>query len=126
MQAIIRQVAQMTAGVAGVRDQDLVVDPILKSDFQSRGDYGDVGRASDFQSSFIGTFNRYFGSSEDKIPWVSAIPTMLLTKPCGKTSGICLAKFSNDYALLTRRNFVLLCNSITGKNPFFAAIITKM
>lgn len=67
MQAIIRQVAQMTAGVAGVRDQDLVVDPILKSDFQSRGDYGDVGRASDFQSSFIGTFNRYFGSSEEKI-----------------------------------------------------------
>lgn len=85
MQAIIRQVAQMTAGVAGVRDQDLVVDPILKSDFQSRGDYGDVGRASDFQSSFIGTFNRYFGSSEDKIPWVSAIPTMLLTKSASST-----------------------------------------
>lgn len=66
MQAIIRQVAQMTAGVAGVRDQDLVVDPILKSDFQSRGDYGDVERASDFQSSFIGTFNRYFGSNDQQ------------------------------------------------------------
>jgi hypothetical protein len=70
----------MTAGVAGVRDQDLVVDPILKSDFQSRGDYGDVGRASDFQSSFIGTFNRYFGSSEDKIPTLAEQRQLLQAK----------------------------------------------
>ncbi len=80
MQAIIRQVAQMTAGVAGVRDQDLVVDPILKSDFQSRGDYGDVGRASDFQSSFIGTFNRFFGSSENKLPTLAEQRHLLQVK----------------------------------------------
>lgn len=67
LQEITKQIAQMTASVAGVRDQDLVIDPIFRSDFQSRSDYGDVGRASDFQSSFIGTFNTYFGSSEDKV-----------------------------------------------------------
>lgn len=77
---ITHQITQMTAGVAGVRDQDLVVDPILKSDFQSRGDYGDVGRASDFQSSFIATFNRYFGSSEDNIPSLKEQQQMLRSK----------------------------------------------
>jgi len=53
-------VYKLTATAAGRRDQDLVVDPALRSDFIPRGDYGDVGRASDFQSSFIQTFNRFF------------------------------------------------------------------
>ena len=77
---ITQQVAQMTASVAGVREQDMVIDPILKSDFQSRGDYGDIGRASDFQSSFIGTFNRYFGTSADDVTTLAEQCAMLENK----------------------------------------------
>lgn len=80
LQQITRQIAQMTASVAGVRDQDLVIDPIFRSDFQSRSDYGDVGRASDFQSSFINTFNTYFGSSEDKVTNIEEQQKMLRAK----------------------------------------------
>ncbi|MBQ6777176.1 MAG: DEAD/DEAH box helicase family protein [Paludibacteraceae bacterium] len=77
---ISRQIAQLASSVAGVREQDLVIDPILKSDFQSRGDYGDIGRASDFQSSFIKTFNRYFGSSEEKLQSLAEQQDMLRSK----------------------------------------------
>ena len=77
---ITQQIAQLTSSVAGVREQDMVVDPILKSDFQSRGDYGDIGRASDFQSSFIGTFNRYFGTSGEKLQSLAEQRDMLRSK----------------------------------------------
>lgn len=58
---IMSFVQQLTATAAGYRDTDMVIDPVLKSDFQSRGDYGDVGRVSDFQTSFLNSMNRYFG-----------------------------------------------------------------
>lgn len=80
IEGISRQIAQLASSVAGVREQDLVIDPILKSDFQSRGDYGDIGRASDFQSSFIKTFNRYFGSSEEKLQSLAEQQDMLRSK----------------------------------------------
>ena len=57
---IMSFVQQLTATAAGYRDSDIVLDPVLKSDFQSRGDYGDVGRVSDFQTSFLNSMNRYF------------------------------------------------------------------
>lgn len=57
---ILDYVYKLTATAAGRRDQDLVIDPILKSDFMPRGDYGDVGRVSDFQSSFIQSMNSFF------------------------------------------------------------------
>ena len=38
-----------------------IVDPLLKSDFISRADYGDIGKASSFQSSFVKSMNNYFG-----------------------------------------------------------------
>ncbi len=41
------------------------VDPLLKSDFISRADYGDIGKASRFQSSFVKSMNSYFGITED-------------------------------------------------------------
>ena len=80
LQEILRQMAQMTASVAGVRDQDLVIDPVLKSDFQSRGDYGDVGKASDFQSSFIKTFCNYFGCAINTITTLAEQRDMLQSK----------------------------------------------
>lgn len=80
LQEIQRQIAQMTASVAGVRDQDLVIDPVLKSDFQSRGDYGDVGKASDFQSSFIKTFCNYFGCAINTIATLAEQRDMLQSK----------------------------------------------
>ncbi len=42
-----------------------IVDPLLKSDFISRADYGDIGKASRFQSSFVKSMNSYFGITED-------------------------------------------------------------
>ena len=80
LQALQRQIAQMTASVAGIRDQDLTIDPVLKSDFQSRGDYGDVGRASDFQSSFIKTFCRYFGCDDSQLTNLAQQQQMLQSK----------------------------------------------
>ena len=80
LQEIQRQIAQLTASVAGVRDQDMVIDPVLKSDFQSRGDYGDVGKASDFQSSFIKTFCNYFGCAINTITTLAEQQDMLQSK----------------------------------------------
>lgn len=77
---ISKQIAQMTACVAGVRTQALVIDPVLKSDFQSRGDYGDIGRASDFQASFINTFNQYFGIDKNYMPNIDEQCQMLQSK----------------------------------------------
>ena len=57
---ILDYVNKLTATAAGRRDQDLIIDPILKSDFLPRGDYGDVGRVSDFQSSFVQSMNTFF------------------------------------------------------------------
>lgn len=42
-----------------------IVDPLLKSDFISRADYGDIGKASSFQSSFVKSMNAYFGITEN-------------------------------------------------------------
>lgn len=42
-----------------------IVDPLLKSDFISRADYGDIGKASRFQSFFVKSMNSYFGITED-------------------------------------------------------------
>ncbi|MBQ1606785.1 MAG: hypothetical protein II088_08245, partial [Bacteroidales bacterium] len=42
-----------------------IVDPLLKSDFISRADYGDIGKASSFQSSFVKSMNNYFGITEN-------------------------------------------------------------
>ncbi len=41
------------------------VDPLLKSDFISRADYGDIGKASVFQSFFVKAMNRYFQIGDD-------------------------------------------------------------
>lgn len=42
-----------------------VVNPLLKSDFISRADYGDIGKASAFQISFVKSMNRYFGIDDN-------------------------------------------------------------
>ena len=42
-----------------------IIDPLLKSDFISRADYGDIGKASAFQSSFVKSMNRYFGIDDN-------------------------------------------------------------
>ncbi|WP_308605019.1 DEAD/DEAH box helicase family protein [uncultured Fibrobacter sp.] len=47
------------------RPAAFLVDPLLKSDFISRADYGDIGKASAFQSSFIRSMNAYFGFDEN-------------------------------------------------------------
>ena len=42
-----------------------IVDSLLNSDFISRADYGDIGKASSFQSSFVKSMNAYFGITEN-------------------------------------------------------------
>lgn len=42
-----------------------IVDPLLKSEFIGRADYGDIGKASEFQRSFILSMNHYFGIGEE-------------------------------------------------------------
>lgn len=46
------------------RPAAFLVDPLLKSDFISRADYGDIGKASEFQRAFVQSMNRYFGIDE--------------------------------------------------------------
>ena len=47
------------------QESSFMVDPLLKSDFISRADYGDIGKASCFQSSFVKSMNSFFGITED-------------------------------------------------------------
>ena len=51
--------------LAQQRSSAFIVDPLLKSDFISRADYGDIGKASAFQSAFIRSMNAYFGIDEN-------------------------------------------------------------
>lgn len=57
---ILAKTTEVVDAARGVRDQDIVLDPALLSDSQARADYGDVGRSSDFQFSFIETFGKFF------------------------------------------------------------------
>lgn len=43
------------------QQSSFIIDPLLKSDFISRADYGDIGKACSFQSSFVKSMNNYFG-----------------------------------------------------------------
>lgn len=45
---------------ASVREGELIIDPVLKSDFISRTDYGDLGKASVFQKFFKEGMNDFF------------------------------------------------------------------
>lgn len=43
------------------RDAEFILDPCLLTDFISRTDYGDFGKATTFQSHFVESMNEYFG-----------------------------------------------------------------
>lgn len=47
------------------RPASFTVDPLLKSDFIGRADYGDIGKASVFQNFFVKAMNRYFHIGDD-------------------------------------------------------------
>ena len=58
---IIQDAVETTAGK---KESELILlDPILKSDFLSRTDYGDLGRSSDFQKPFNKFMHEYFGTN---------------------------------------------------------------
>ena len=62
----IKEIAKVAVEtLADKRDAELILDTDLKTDFLSRSDYGDLGKASVFQKSFIKSMNEYFGISED-------------------------------------------------------------
>ena len=49
---------------AGKKDAELILlDPVLKSDFLSRSDYGDLGKSSDFQKPFKDSMHKFFGTN---------------------------------------------------------------
>ncbi|MCR4770107.1 MAG: DEAD/DEAH box helicase family protein [Bacteroidaceae bacterium] len=47
------------------KGEDYMLDSKLLTDFLSRVDYGDLGKAGDFQQCLFDTFNKYFGITED-------------------------------------------------------------
>lgn len=47
------------------KGEDYMLDSKLLNDFLSRVDYGDLGKAGDFQQCLFDTFNKYFGITED-------------------------------------------------------------
>ena len=47
--------------IRGTKTANFVLDPVLKTEFISRAGYGDLGKASDFQQSFICSMNKWFG-----------------------------------------------------------------
>lgn len=58
---IIQDAVETTAGK---KESELILlDPVLKSDFLSRTDYGDLGRSSDFQKAFNKFMHEYFGTN---------------------------------------------------------------
>ena len=48
-------------------DREIVLDPCLFTDFISRTDYGDIGKASIFQKHFHISMNKFFGIDGNKI-----------------------------------------------------------
>ncbi len=48
-------------------DREIVLDPYLFTDFISRTDYGDIGKASIFQKHFHISMNKFFGIDGNKI-----------------------------------------------------------
>ncbi len=41
--------------------REIVIDELLKSEYMSRVDYGDLGKSWEFQQCLVNTFNEYFG-----------------------------------------------------------------
>ena len=46
-------------------DDSFVVHPAMTTDYVSRADYGDLGKASEFQKSFIDSMDSWFGLGKD-------------------------------------------------------------
>ncbi len=44
-----------------VKDQEIIIDYLLQTEYMSRIDYGDLGKSWEFQQCLIKTFNDYFG-----------------------------------------------------------------
>ena len=51
----------------GERESELIIDPVLKGDFLSRANYGDLGQSSVFQGSFISSMHHYFGTKSQSL-----------------------------------------------------------
>lgn len=61
-------IIQMTEDVAlGEKESEIVLDPMLKTDFLSRADYGDLGKVSKFRKSFLNSMDKYFGIDSHQI-----------------------------------------------------------
>jgi len=50
-----------------VLGKEIIIDELLKSEYMSRVDYGDLGKSWDFQKCLIDTFNEYFGITADDL-----------------------------------------------------------
>ena len=46
----------------GKREAELILDPALKTQILSRADYGDLGKSSEFQRSFLASMHKFFGT----------------------------------------------------------------
>lgn len=53
-----------------VKGQEIIIDHLLKTEYMSRVDYGDLGKSWEFQQCLIKTFNGHFGITSDDSPEV--------------------------------------------------------
>lgn len=61
-------IIQKTEEIAlGEKESEIVLDPMLKTDFLSRADYGDLGKVSEFRKSFLKSMDTYFGIDSHQI-----------------------------------------------------------
>lgn len=61
-------IIQKTEDMAlGEKETEIVFDPMLKTDFLSRADYGDLGKVSEFRKSFLKSMDSYFGIDSHQI-----------------------------------------------------------
>lgn len=66
--AKLNLIIQQTEEIAlGEKESEIVLDPMLKTDFLSRADYGDLGKVSEFRKSFLKSMDTYFGIGSHQI-----------------------------------------------------------
>lgn len=64
---IVEEIQKTVEVYAGTRTGEIILDEHLKSQFLSRADYGDLGKASVFQAHFLKSMNDYFGMHGENV-----------------------------------------------------------
>ena len=91
--------------IKGNKTSNFILDPALKTEFISRTNYGDLGKSSEFQISFIQSMNQWFGIPEEK-PFDNSNATLLENK------GVDISTTLNQEIMVNAR-FKMIDSSLT-------------